>query len=435
MSDATPELGSYFVSNYPPYGAWTGDAVHSAASVLSTPVDPATPLGVYVHVPFCRKRCRFCYFKVYTERPSAEIRAYVDALESEAARYAEQPAIAGREAGFLYFGGGTPSFLSNEQLRQLFGAIRTHLHLSDGAEVTFECEPGTLRESKVATLRELGVTRLSLGVESFDERLLELNGRAHGAKQIVPAYELARAQGFDQVNIDLIAGMLGETDETWAFSIERTLQLQPDSVTIYQMEVPYNTAIAGAVRQGGELWGSLAPVATRRRWKQQAFEALMAAGYRMSSGYTLVKGDTPFVYRDSLWHGADMLGLGVSAFGHLQGVHLQNHKHIGSYLERVQAGELPLQRGLVLNDDERLIREWILQLKLGHVRPSAFEKKYEVDPLERFAAPLAELQREGLLTIGQDRVELTLDALLQVDLLLPRFFLPVHGGPEVHHAA
>lgn len=424
------ETDGGFVANYPPFPFWTPDALAHAHDVLQRPPDHGTPLGLYVHVPFCRKRCRFCYFKVYTERPASEIRAYVDALAREAARYARYPFVQDRRLTYVYVGGGTPSYLSGDQIRELFAGLRRSFVWDDRAELTYECEPGTVREPKVRALRDLGVTRVSLGVEAWDDRVLELNGRAHLSRHVEPAYALCRAAGIPQINIDLIAGMVGEREATWQAGVEATIALQPDSVTIYQLEIPPNTALYRALKGDEDLGGRLADATTRRRWTSEAFRALQAAGYTMTSGYTAVRGrpDGKFVYRDALWHGADMVPLGVSAFGQLGGVHLQNEKHLPLYLERVGRDELPLQRGFVMTPEHRLVREWVLQLKLGHVRPGAFVQKFGVDPLERFEAPLAALQAEGWLTAAADEVRLTWDGWMQVDRLLPRFFLPEHGG-------
>ena len=119
-------------------------------------------------------------------------------------------------------------------------------------EVTFECEPGTLTDHKLKAIRELGVTRLSLGVENFSDHILEINGRAHGSKEIWRAYGCARELGFPQINIDLIAGMVEETDENWRDCIRKTIDLSPDSVTIYQMEIPYNTTIYKEMKADGQ---------------------------------------------------------------------------------------------------------------------------------------------------------------------------------------
>ncbi len=181
----------------------------------------------------------------------------------------------------------------------------------DAEEVTFECEPGTLTEAKLAAIRGIGVTRLSLGVENFSDEILELNGRAHRSPEICRAYEFARSLGFPQINIDLIAGMLGETDENWRVCIERTLELQPDSITIYQMELPFNTTISSNLLKGtGRFAQPVADWSTKRRWVREAFEALEAAGYHVRSAYTAVKDPTRtrFIYTDRLWQGADMVG-------------------------------------------------------------------------------------------------------------------------------
>lgn len=431
------EVGTYFVSNYPPFATWSEQALPEVEAALHRPPVREAPLGLYVHVPFCRKRCRFCYFKVYTDTPSAEIRGYLDALAQEAALYAKLPFVGGRKPSFVYFGGGTPSYLSADQLDELFTAVRASFGWTDDAEITFECEPGTVREPKLVALKKHGVTRLSLGVESFDARVLELNGRAHGAQHIEPAYRLAREAGFAQINLDLIAGMIGETDETWAYNIQRLLELQPDSVTIYQMEVPPNTGIARAVRTGEDLGGSFATWATKRRWVDEAFAALEAHGWRLSSGYTAARdvGRPTFRYRDSLWHGADLVPLGVSSFGHVQGVHLQNDKDLDAYVARVGQGELPLQRGVTLSDADRLIRELILQLKLGCIEPAYFQHKFGVDVRERFAAQWADLTAAGLVDDAGEHLVLSRAALLEVDRLLPPFFSTAHGGKTAAEAA
>ena len=425
------EVGSYFVANYPPFSTWTADAVAEAARpALATPGGEHVPLGLYLHIPFCRKRCHFCYFRVYTDKNAAEVQSYLDVLGREWELYAEQPAIAGRPLDFIYFGGGTPSFLSVRQLGGLVDRLSAVSPWSTANEITFECEPGTLTEPKLRAIRDLGVTRLSLGIEHFDDHILELNGRAHRSAEIFRAYEFARSIDFPQINIDLIAGMLGETDDKWQDAVRRTVALDPDSVTIYQMELPFNTTISGdRLRGTGQFQETVAPWATKRRWVDEAFAALEGGGYTVGSAYTAVKhpGRTSFVYRDRLWQGADLAGLGVASFGHVNGVHMQNLDSWGAYAQAIEAGRIPLNRAYRPTDEERLIRELVLQLKLGSIRPSYFRGKYGVDVRERFTDPLASLASDGYLAESSpERVGLSREGLLRVDSLLPRFFLPAH---------
>jgi oxygen-independent coproporphyrinogen-3 oxidase len=425
-------VGSYFVATYPPFSVWTREAVETDArrALLAPPV-PGVPLGLYLHIPFCRKRCHFCYFRVYTDKNARDVADYLQLLVREWELYARQAAVAGRPLNFVYFGGGTPSFLSTAQLQELVGGLSAVVPWIGAEEITFECEPGTLTEGKLAAIRDMGVTRLSLGVENFDDRVLELNGRAHRSPEIFRAWTTARALGFPQINIDLIAGMVGESEENWRSCIERTLEMAPDSVTVYQMELPYNTTITRDLVAGAGQFADLADWATKRRWVGEAFAALEAAGYHVGSAYTAVKdaSRTSFVYRDRLWQGADLVGLGVASFGHVNGVHMQNHDQWEPYRAAVDRGEIPLNRAYAPTHEERMIRELILQLKRGSIRPAYFRDKYAVDVLARFHPQIAELKAEGYLAeAGPERLTLSREGLLRADLLLRRFFLPQHAG-------
>jgi oxygen-independent coproporphyrinogen-3 oxidase len=425
------EVGSYFVATYPPFSVWSADAVNvDARPALASPPTSGVPLGLYVHIPFCRKRCHFCYFRVYTDKNAQEVQDYLDVVAREWELYTPLPAIAGRPIDFVYFGGGTPSFLSTRQLESLVERLVATTPWDQAQEVTFECEPGTLTEAKLAVIRRLGVTRLSLGIENFSDDLLELNGRAHRSPEIRRSYDYARSIGFPQINIDLIAGMLGETDENWTSCVEQAVALEPDSVTVYQMELPFNTTISSDTLKGtGRFSEHVADWPTKRRWVEEAFEAFEARGYHVRSAYTAVKDaqKTKFVYTDRLWQGADMVGLGVASFGHMSGVHMQNLDTWEAYAAAVRNGQVPLSRAYRPTADERLIREVILQLKRGSIAPGYFQEKYGVDIGTRFKSQFDSLADEGYIAARTGQiVSLTRDGLLRVDALLKRFFLPQH---------
>ena len=421
MSEST-EPGSYFIANYPPFSAWTSAAVPAVLEAFVAPPTGAG-LGLYLHVPFCRKRCKFCYFRVYTDTSASDVERYSQGLAREAELVAAQPAVAGRKLRYVYFGGGTPSFLSVKQLERLVDGLHRSFGWSDAEEVTFECEPGTLSEPKVKALRELGVTRLSLGVENFDDGVLEVNGRAHLSQEILRCWEWIKAAEFPNTNVDLISGMVGETSESWDRTIERTLALEPDSLTIYQLELPLNTTFVHDARETG----APTPVAdwrTKREWVGRAFDRFVAAGYTVSSGYTLVRDPTRvhFRYRDMLWEGSDLLALGVASFGHLSGRHYQNAPHWDEYLGAVEGGRLPIARGLVPTARELFIRETVLGLKKGALDVERLRGKFGVDPLEAFAPQWRSLEEEGCLERDRPAPVLTRQGLLMVDALLPRFF-------------
>ncbi|MDH3583801.1 MAG: coproporphyrinogen III oxidase family protein, partial [Phycisphaerae bacterium] len=406
--DKDTRPGAYFVSNYPPFSFWTPQRVGEIYDALDQPPAPGNPLGLYVHIPFCRKRCHFCYFKVYTDKNAQAIQEYLDAVIAEARIYAQGAFLGDRQLQFVYFGGGTPSYLSAKQLAYLTDGLRDALPWDQVQEVTFECEPGTLNEKKLQAIRDMGVTRLSFGIEDFHDHVLETNGRAHLSKQVYAAYGWARDVGFPQINVDLIAGMLEGTDETWEDNLRRTLEIEPDCVTIYQMEVPFNTTIFKRMKESGQLVAPIADWNTKRRWVKYAFAELEKAGYAISSAYTAVRNPetTRFVYRDSLWHGADLLALGVASFGHINRTHYQNDKDIGPYVKALAENRLPIHRACRIDEEQALIRELILQMKLGHLDAGYFRGKFGVEILDRFAGPFDRFREAGFLEVDGDRVAL-----------------------------
>ena len=233
-----------------------------------------------------------------------------------------------------------------------------------------------------------------------------------------------------QLNVDLIAGMVGETDENWAFCLDETVRLAPDSVTIYQMEVPFNTTLYRRMADGSTEVAPVADWATKRRWTAEAFARLAAEGYEQNSAYTMTRGvESPFRYRDSLWHGATMIGVGVSSFSHHDGVHWQNETSIEPYLARVEAGEAPIARAYPMDDEERLVRQFVLQMKVGRLDTRWFVERFGVDPRERWERELAKHVADGYLEPPSetgDELVCTPEGLLRVDALLEPFFLERH---------
>ena len=417
------DFGSVFVSNYPPYSVWHERHVEDALAALDAPAREDTDLGLYLHIPFCRRRCRFCYFRVFTDKNAAQVQGYLDALGDEIERLAEKRAVQGRPLHFVYFGGGTPSYIAVKQLLPLVERIKAVLPWDQAEEVAFECEPGTLTRSKLEAIRSIGVTRLSLGVENFDAKILETNGRAHVTEEIDRVRPWIAENDFPQLNVDLIAGMVGETWETWKQTVQRTIDYDPDSVTVYQMELPFNTEFSKE-KLRGEADSEFASWQLKREWHQYAFEEFVKAGFSISSAYTVLRSDrgAKFVYRDSVWGGADMIGAGVSSFSHMSGVHYQNHDAWSRYLAAVEEGGLPIHRAYPTSEGERLVREFILNLKTGHLQRRGFVDKFGIDPADEFADELSRLQAERLLEVGEEEIRLSPEGLLRVDQLLPGFY-------------
>jgi oxygen-independent coproporphyrinogen III oxidase len=439
MSVAAPDqektgLGNYFIANYPTFAFWKPDYLPDAHAALNREPTPGVPLGLYLHIPFCRKRCKFCYFRVYTDKNAKDVNVYLDAILKEVELLARTPCVGGRHLDYVYFGGGTPSYLSADQLRGLMTRLKEIMPWDQAREVAFECEPGTLQKHKLEALKEVGVTRLSLGVENFKPEILQFNGRAHLEDEVYRAYGWAREVGFDQINIDLIAGMVGEDWDNWRSCVAKTIKLDPECVTIYQMELPYNTTFSKELKQVGDDAPDeplkIADWPTKRAWVQYAFDEFVKAGYVVTSATTVMKNPekTRFIYREALWTGADMFGTGVASFGHVNGVHIQNVDTWEAYVGKLDQGELPLGRAFPTTERDRLIREMILQLKTGHLERGYFRTKFGVDVATEFAAGIQKLEGEGWLIVRPDAIDLTPSGLLQIDRHLPIFFDPQYVG-------
>lgn len=424
-------LGNYFVANYPPFSFWNKGELNGVENLCLQTAPPDRPLGLYLHIPFCRKRCKFCYFRVYTDKNARDIEFYLDSLVREIEILSTYPYLAKRPLKFVYFGGGTPSFLSVNQIRGLVDRLKPLFPWDSAEEITFECEPGTLQQHKLEALRDMGITRLSLGIENFSDEILLSNGRAHLSEEIAKAYGWARDLGFPQINIDLIAGMVGETDDNWQLCIEKALAMAPDSLTVYQMELPYNTVYSKELRLVGQDQPDTVGIAdwpTKRRWMAECFDRFEKAGYTVTSATTVVKDPktTQFVYRDALWQGADMMGTGVASFGHLGGFHVQNLDAWETYTQAISHNQAPWARAYSLSDREKFVRESILLLKKGRLLGKDFQARHGKIPAREFAPIFQEWERRGFAKLDGDDVVLTREGLIQIDRWLPEMFLPEH---------
>jgi oxygen-independent coproporphyrinogen-3 oxidase len=240
------------------------------------------------------------------------------------------------------------------------------------------------------------------------------------------AYGLIREAGFTVVNLDLMVGLVAETDRTFFHSVRRAIELAADSVTIYQLEIPRNTTLYRRLHDPVQI--ALTGWTVKRRRLTTAFAMLEAAGYSLRSAYAAVRDPVHvgFVYQDAQYRGADLLGLGLASFSYLRGLHFQNLSRLDDYVACLASGKLPFARGYALSVEEQMVREFIMQLKLGMVERDYFRRKFGVDVVERMGAIVAILARRGWMQIEDGTIRLTRQGLVRADRLLPAFYLPTH---------
>ena len=424
-----PLEGNYFVSAYPPFSYWRKESAKDVEKLLNQSNHPQedVPLGLYVHIPFCTVRCDFCYYLSHANRSDDLLDTYVETLIKEGKLYGRFDSVAKRSPHFVYFGGGTPSILSAAQITRLLEGIQRVLPWSAVEEVTFECSPSTTIREKLQAMKDAGVTRISMGVQQLNDDILKQNGRVHLVRDVERAYEMITKVGFEVVNLDLIVGLIGESETTFMESLDKMIEMSPDSVTIYQLEIPRNTPLYH-LYHNEKLEAAPAPWDVKRARLEKGFSRLKRDGYSLRSAYTAVRtsASEKFLYQDAQYRGADLIGMGASAFSYFSGCHYQNLTSVTDYLERVNAKQLPIERACILSDDERMVRELILQLKLGTVNRQYFQIKFNVDIFQRFAEPISDFESRDLLFRNGENLNLTRAGLLRVDHMLLAFYLPEH---------
>ena len=294
-------------------------------------------LGLYIHIPFCQKRCHFCAFSLQIHREDGA-QAYLAALERELALYALDETICQRPVSTMYVGGGTPTVLSSEQLSFIFTLIKKVFSLQAGVEITVEATPDTVTAENLHGFRELGVTRLSMGAQSFEETEWKRLGRSGWCDTIMASVDLAHSSGFQNVNLDLMYGLPEQTLESWQTTLEKAVQLSPTHLSCYALTIEEGTRFSVDRRRG--MLEDSNPL-MENAMEELAVSFLAGAGYQRYeiSNYA----QSGFRCRHNLryWQGLDYLGLGPSAQSYVNGVRFGNIEDLGRYSQCLENGALP----------------------------------------------------------------------------------------------
>jgi len=359
--------------------------------------------GLYVHVPFCEKRCHYCDFNTYLLRHGG-VEEYLAALAQEAALYAAREDVAAVPFDTMYIGGGTPTALGPVQLERLFSAVAP-LPLADGAEITVEANPGTLTRARLEALKAAGVNRISLGVQSLDDGLLQRLGRIHGAAQARECYERARAVGFDNVNIDLMFGLPGQDLDAWKRTLDEIIAWGPEHVSCYSLVIEEGTRF-GDLHARGELPlpGEEAELAMFRH----AMDALGAAGYEHYEISNWAKPGFASRHNRIYWLNGEWLGLGPGAHSQWGGERFANERLPHDYARRLAAGELPVAWREPVDTATAEEDTVILGLRLREgVDGPAFERRFGRSLERAFGREIARLLDLGLVEWRGARLRLT----------------------------
>ncbi len=282
-------------------------------------------IGLYIHIPFCRQKCRYCDFASYAGKENL-IDTYLQALAAEAARYK------GNYFDTLYIGGGTPSLLSVNQLQKLIQIISQNFRLvGDFSESTIEANPESLTREKLDFLRQQGINRLSIGLQSFDDTVLKHIGRIHTVDMFLRAYENARAAGFENINVDLIAGLPGQTKIQFLEGVKKLIALAPQHISVYGLQIEEGTPFAYEGLQADE--------DLLREELEQIHEDLPKAGYVHYEISNFARAGKESKHNSNYWQNGEYLGLGAAAASYQKGVRRSNTSDLCAYINQIKAGQ------------------------------------------------------------------------------------------------
>ncbi|MBX3050054.1 MAG: radical SAM family heme chaperone HemW [Caldilineaceae bacterium] len=389
------------------------------------------PLGLYVHIPFCEKKCPYCDFNTYAKLDNL-FQRYVDALCLELEMWAGR--VAGRTISTIFVGGGTPTLLEIPQLAQIFETIRRCYSLTPDCEISSEANPGTVDQAKFAGLVELGVNRLSMGVQSFDPDELAFLGRIHSVDDVRVAYDAARSAGFHNINLDFIFGLPHQSPHTWAATLEKAIALAPEHLSLYSLIVEPETPLFHWVETGqvaptdDDLAGELYEAAIARLG-EAGYVHYEVSNWGKKSGMgngEIITTQSPLPCHHNLlyWRNQEYIGVGPGAHSHMRlpfqhpaatvspggaGLRWSNRKPVPGYIKRMQAGASAVDFWEEIDSRTAMGETMMLGLRLVEegVSRTRFRLRHGVEMDTVFSEELTRLYSQGMLQSDGEAVRVT----------------------------
>jgi oxygen-independent coproporphyrinogen III oxidase len=370
--------------------------------------------GLYFHVPFCVRKCRYCSFNsIPSDKGTAK--KYVLALLKEMdMRSGDIYPVS------VYVGGGTPTVLPMESLCLLLESIRANFNPEVGTELTVEANPGTLARIDFSMLKDLGVNRVSLGAQSFDPEELRILGRIHGPDEIKRAVDGLRTSGIDNISLDLIYSLPGQGLQGWQSSLNEAIGLSPEHISLYDLSIEEGTEFH-AMQKAGLL--TLPPETVQVEMYLAAVSRLSEAGYERYEISNFARPGRECVHNLNYWSAGDFIGFGAGAHSRAEGKAIWNVPDVARYIERLERGEDVAESSEVLTPEERE-REFLM---LGLRKSEGFlleeyETKFGKDFLDKYGATAMKMADAGYMVISEGKAFLTMRGVLASNRVITDFF-------------
>ena len=348
--------------------------------------------GLYIHIPFCLSKCHYCDF--YSLTSKSAVPDFLNALFKEMEMYPN------RFNAFdaVYIGGGTPSLLSPQQLKDILAGVRKNLDVTSDPEVTIETNPADLDRPSIASMREMGINRINIGIQSFDDKVLDFLSRRHSAKQAISAIQASRKAGFENIGLDLIYGVPGQDINSWLTTLKEAVAFSPEHLSCYQLTLAAKTPL-GIRYQAGEF---LMPgEELQYEFFVKTSEFLKDAGYIHYEVSNFARG-TKYASRHNqkYWDHSPYLGLGPSAHSFRDNRRWWNHRSLEQYITEINAGILPVEETEILTTEQLRLEAFYLGLRTKKgVSLRDFKTRYQYDLFAEKREILNKLQEEGFIAI------------------------------------
>ena len=357
-------------------------------------------LGVYVHIPFCKRKCEYCDFISYCNKDNL-IASYVDALKKEINLQNIQSYI-----DTIYIGGGTPSYIESKYIKAIMKEIKKK-NIRKNAEITIEVNPGTVTEAKLKDYKECGINRLSIGLQSTKDELLRQIGRIHDYNQFLETYKLAREVGFENINVDLMIGLPNQKIMDLKESLNKIIELQPEHISVYSLIVEEGTPISKKI-QSGEL--TLPNENEERNMYWYVKNTLELSGYNHYEISNFSKKGYESRHNMSCWNQCQYFGFGVAAHSYRDITRYSNITDIDEYIKNIQKGNLSKNRIIhEIQKESDTEKEYMLLglRKIEGVKINDFKAKFVKNPIYLFRNELKKLSDENLIAVDANTIRLT----------------------------
>lgn len=376
-------------------------------------------LGIYVHIPFCKRKCSYCDFKSFSNIDEINQKKYVDALIKEIQNNQNTNKYI---VTTIYIGGGTPSFINETYIKEILQAIYKKWEIKNDVEITIEVNPGTITKEKLEAYKNMGINRLSIGLQSTNNYLLNKIGRIHSYEEFIENYILARKIGFENINIDLMLALPEQNMEDLMQSVKKVINLNPEHISIYSLILEENTELWKKVKNKEE---NLVEDDLEREMYWKSKKAFETAGYIHYEISNYAKPGFESKHNKNCWSQKQYLGFGIAAHSYLNGKRFYNVEDLNKYITNIEKNEF--KNNIIIEEENRtkedIAKEYMMLglRKIEGVSISEFQRKFELNPLFYFRFEISKLQEMDLIEVDLDNIRLTKKGLDLANIVFEEF--------------